>query len=67
MARIAAGEIGLVLSLEVSRLCRNNTGWRQLLQVAAIADTLILDEAGVYDPNDGNDRLLLGLKGALSE
>lgn len=67
MARIAAGEIGLVLSLEVSRLCRNNTDWHQLLQVAAIADTLILDEAGVYDPNDGNDRLLLGLKGALSE
>lgn len=67
MARIAAGEIGLVLSLEVSRLCRNNTDWHQLLRVAAIADTLILDEAGVYDPNDGNDRLLLGLKGALSE
>ena len=67
MARIAAGEIGLVLSLEVSRLCRNNTDWHQLLQIAAIADTLILDEAGVYDPNDGNDRLLLGLKGALSE
>ena len=67
MARIAAGEVGLVLSLEVSRLCRNNTDWHQLLQIAAIADTLILDEAGVYDPNDGNDRLLLGLKGALSE
>jgi len=67
MARIAAGEIGLVLSLEVSRLCRNNTDWHQLLQIAAIADTLILDEAGVYDPNDGNDKLLLGLKGALSE
>ncbi|MYG65772.1 MAG: recombinase family protein, partial [Gammaproteobacteria bacterium] len=67
MARIAAGEIGLVLSLEVSRLCRNNTDWHQLLQIAAVADTLILDEAGVYDPNDGNDRLLLGLKGALSE
>ena len=67
MARIAAGEIGLVLSLEVSRLCRSNTDWHQLLQIAAVADTLILDEAGVYDPNDGNDRLLLGLKGALSE
>ena len=67
MARIAAGEIGLVLSLEVSRLCRSNADWHQLLQIAAIADTLILDEAGVYDPNDGNDRLLLGLKGALSE
>ena len=61
MARIAAGEIGLVLSLEVSRLCRNNTDWHQLLQIAAIANTLILDEAGVYDPNDGNDRLLLGV------
>lgn len=67
MARIAAGEVGIVLSLEVSRLCRNNSDWHQLLQIAAIADTLILDEVGVYDPNDGNDRLLLGLKGALSE
>ena len=67
LARVAAREVGIVLSLEVSRLCRNNADWHQLLQFAALTDTLILDEAGVYNPNDGNDRLLLGLKGAISE
>ena len=67
VARVAAGEVGIVLSLEVSRLCRNSTDWHQLLQIAAFNDTLILDEAGVYDPGDSNDRLLLGFKGALSE
>lgn len=67
MARIAAGEVGLVLSLEVSRLARNNADWHQLLRVAAITDTLILDETGVHDPADGNDMLLLGFKGAISE
>ena len=61
MARVAAGEVGIVLSLEVSRLCRNSTDWHQLLQIAAFNDTLILDEAGVYDPGDSNDRLLLGI------
>ena len=66
MARIAAREVGIVLSLEVSRLCRNNTDWHQLLQIASITDTLILDESGVHDPNDANDSLLLGMKGALS-
>ena len=67
MARVAAGEIGLVLSLEASRLARNNADWHQLLRVAAITDTLLLDETGVYDPADGNDMLLLGFKGAVSE
>ncbi len=60
MARVAAGEVGIVLSLEVSRLCRNGADWQQLLQIAAFNDTLILDEAGVYDPNHSNDKLLLG-------
>ena len=67
LARVAANEVGIVLSLEVSRLCRNNADWHQLLQFAALTDTLILDEADVYNPNNGNDRLLLGLKGAISE
>ena len=61
MARIAAGEVGIVLGLEVSRLARDNADWHQLLRIAGITDTLILDETGIYDPNDGNDRLLLGL------
>ena len=67
MARIAAGEVGIVLGLEVSRLARDNADWHQLLRIAGIARTLILDENGVYDPNDGNDRLLLGFKGTMSE
>ena len=67
MDRVAAGEVGIVLSLEVSRLCRNAADWQRLLQIAAFSDTLILDEDGLYDPNDSNDRLLLGFKGALSE
>ena len=54
MARIAAGEVGLVLSLEVSRLARNNADWHQLLRVAAITDTLILDETGVHDLATGH-------------
>lgn len=67
MARIAAGEVGIVLGLEVSRLARDNADWHQLLRIAGVARTLILDEDGVYDPNDGNDRLLLGFKGTISE
>ena len=67
MARIAAGEVGIVLGLEVSRLARDNADWHQLLRIAGIADTLILDETGIYDPNDSNNRLLLGFKGSFSE
>ena len=67
MARIGAGEVGIVLVLEVSRLARDNADWHQLLRLASITDTLILYQADVYDPNDGNDRLLLGFKGTISE
>ena len=67
MDSVAAGDVGIVLSLEVSRLCRNAADWQRLLQIAAFSDTLILDEDGLYDPNDSNDRLLMGFKGALSE
>lgn len=66
-ARIAAGEVGIVLSLEVSRLARDNCDWSQLVQFARIADTLILDESGVHDPNDSSDKLLLDIKGTISE
>ena len=58
---------GIVLGLEVSRLVRNSTDWHRLLEICALSDTLILDEDGVYDPGDFNDRLLLGLKGTMSE
>jgi hypothetical protein len=55
------------MGLEVSRLARNNADWHRLLEICAFTDTLILDEDGVYDPSNFNDRLLLGLKGTMSE
>jgi DNA invertase Pin-like site-specific DNA recombinase len=64
---VALGQVGAVLGLEVSRLARSCADWYRLLEVAALAGTLIVDEEGVYDPNHYNDRLLLGLKGTLSE
>ena len=67
MAEVGLGRAGIVLGLEVSRLARNSIDWHRLLEVCALTDTLILDEDGVYSPRDYNDRLLLGLKGAMSE
>jgi DNA invertase Pin-like site-specific DNA recombinase len=67
VSEVALGHAGIVLGLEVSRLARNNADWHRLLELAALAKTLILDEDGVYDPGDFNDRLLLGLKGTMSE
>ncbi len=64
---VGLGRAGIVMGLEVSRLARNNADWHRLLEICALADTLILDEDGVYDPSSFNDRLLLGLKGAMSE
>ena len=61
------GRAGIVMGLEVSRLARNNADWHRLLEICALADTLILDEDGVYDPANFNDRLLLGFKGTMSE
>lgn len=65
--QVAMGKVGIVLGLEVSRLARNNADWHRLLELAAFSETLILDEDGIYDPAHFNDRLLLGLKGAMSE
>ncbi|KRB83470.1 recombinase family protein [Noviherbaspirillum sp. Root189] len=67
VGEVANGHAGIVLGLEVSRLARNNADWHRLLELAALTGTLILDEDGVYDPGHFNDRLLLGLKGAMSE
>lgn len=64
---IALREVGIVFGLEVSRLTRNSLDMYQLLELAAAFDVLIADEDGVYDPSDFNDRLLLGLKGTISE
>ena len=67
VAEVGMGRAGIVLGLEVSRLARNNADWHRLLEICALADTLILDEDGLYDPATFNDRLLLGLKGTMSE
>src|SRR5881409_1360525 len=67
VTEVGMGRAGIVMGLEVSRLARNNADWHRLLEICALADTLILDEDGVYDPTHFNDRLLLGLKGTMSE
>ena len=67
VADVGMGKAGIVLGLEVSRLARNSSDWHRLLEICALTDTLILDEDGLYDPSHFNDRLLLGMKGTMSE
>jgi DNA invertase Pin-like site-specific DNA recombinase len=67
VADVGMGKAGIVIGLEVSRLARNNADWHRLLEICALSETLILDEDGLYDPCAFNDRLLLGLKGQMSE
>ena len=67
VAEVGLGKAGIVMGLEVSRLARNCADWHRLLEICALTHTLILDEDGLYDPAYYNDRLLLGLKGTMSE
>src|SRR5713101_7179475 len=67
VAEVGLGQVGLVMGLEVSRLARSSLDWHQLLELCSMTGTLILDEDGLYDPATFNDRLLLGMKGAMSE
>ena len=67
VSEVGMGKAGLVIGLEVSRLARNSSDWHRLLEICALTETLILDEDGLYDPSRFNDRLLLGLKGTMSE
>jgi excisionase family DNA binding protein len=67
VAEVGLGHVGLVLGIEVSRLARSCRDWHQLLEMCALFDTLIADADGLYDPGTYNDRLLLGLKGTMSE
>lgn len=67
VSEVGIGSAGIVAGLEVSRLARNSTDWHRLLEICALTKTLILDEDGIYDPAHFNDRLLLGLKGTMSE
>ena len=67
VSEVALAKAGVVMGLEVSRLARNSADWHRLLELCALTSTLILDEDGIYDPASFNDRLLLGLKGTMSE
>jgi DNA invertase Pin-like site-specific DNA recombinase len=67
VAMVCAGEVGAVLSLEASRLARNGRDWHQLIELCGFSGALVIDAEGVYDPRLSNDRLLLGLKGTMSE
>ena len=67
VGEVGMARVGIVMGLEVSRLARNYSDWHRLLEMCALTETLILDEDGVYDPTHFNDRLLLGLKGTMSE
>jgi len=64
---VGLGQVGIVLALEVSRLARNNSDWYRLLDLAGLTNTLLADADGVYHPGLFNDRMLLGLKGTMSE
>lgn len=67
MAEVSLGRAGAVLSLEASRLARSCSDWYRLIEICGLTDTLVIDEDGVYDPTQYNDRLLLGIKGTMSE
>jgi DNA invertase Pin-like site-specific DNA recombinase len=67
VAEVSLAHVGIIFGLEMSRLARSNRDWHHLLEVRALFGTLIGDLEGIYDPTDDNDRLLLGLKGAMSE
>ena len=67
LAAVCNGEVGAVLALEASRLARNNRDWHHLIDLCVLTQTLVIDADGIYDPRLLNDRLLLGLKGTMSE
>jgi DNA invertase Pin-like site-specific DNA recombinase len=67
LAAICEGRVGAVVSLEASRLARNGRDWHTLLEFCGLVGTLIIDEDAVFDPRSPNDRLLLGMKGTMSE
>ncbi len=67
VAEVSLGQVGMVLMLEASRLARNSSDWHHLIELCGLSHTLLADESTVYDPRDPNDRLLLGVKGTLSE
>src|SRR6187200_2217189 len=67
VADVCLGKVGAVAAREVSRFARNSRDWQQLIEMCRVVDTLLVDQEAVYAPRQGNDRLLLGLKGSLNE
>jgi DNA invertase Pin-like site-specific DNA recombinase len=67
VAEVCAGGVGAVFSIEASRLARNGRDWRHLIELCGMAGAVVVDSEGIYDPRILNDRLLLGLKGTMSE
>ena len=67
VAEVCLGRIGAVAAIEVSRFARNNCDWHQLIEMCGMVETLLIDHDAIYDPRRANDRLLLGLKGSMSE
>src|SRR5713101_5355186 len=67
LAEVTLDHVGIVLGLEISRLSRSSKDWYHLLELCAVFGTLLADQDGIYDANDSNDRLVLGLKGTMSE
>lgn len=67
VAEVCLGKVGAVAAIEVSRFARNNRDWHQLIEMCGMVDTLLIDHEAIYDPRRPNDRLLLGLKGSMSE
>ena len=67
VAEVCLGRVGAVAALEVSRFARNSRDWQQLVEMCRVVDTLLIDQEAVYSLRQGNDRLLLGLKGSLNE
>ena len=67
VAEVCLGKVGAVAAREVSRFARNSRDWQQLVEMCRVVDTLLVDQEAIYAPRQGNDRLLLGLKGSLNE
>jgi DNA invertase Pin-like site-specific DNA recombinase len=67
VTEVGLGKVGIVMMLEASRLARNNSDWYRLIEICGLTGTLIAEESAIYNPREPNDRLLLGVKGTLSE
>jgi DNA invertase Pin-like site-specific DNA recombinase len=67
LADVGEGNVGAIACIECSRLSRSSSDWGRLMEICALSETILIDDDGIYNPNDFNDRLLLGLKGTMNE